>query len=138
MSKSDRRKPQVSTGSSLSPQQVTVAGMFAGGRTVKSVAEELGIAERTLYDWRALPGFKAEVEMIRGRIRDEIIGRLTTLAAKAVRELGKLATGASAEAVRLGACRAILGELVSVSVFSELKKEIAEVKAMLTPKDASQ
>jgi hypothetical protein len=44
----------------------TAAGMRAHGRTWKTIAETLGVNERTARRWADLPEFKAEVERVRG------------------------------------------------------------------------
>ncbi len=46
----------------MTEKQLAAAGMLGRGRSVKRVAETLGISTRTVERWRKVPGFAGEVE----------------------------------------------------------------------------
>src|SRR4051794_29207472 len=108
-----------------------LAVAIASGRPVSRWAKEKGIPERTAYMWSSLDEVKRQVKEIRARLTDEAVGRLISLSGGAVVVIGKLASGAESEAVKLQAARAILGELVAISSYAELRREIDDIKARL-------
>jgi hypothetical protein len=46
----------------LAPRQVSAARLLLAGRTCRAAARELGVEEHTIYRWRKLPAFRAELE----------------------------------------------------------------------------
>ncbi len=45
--------------------QLAAAGMLGRGKTHAAVARTVGVSERTIHNWRKLPGFAEEVERVR-------------------------------------------------------------------------
>ena len=47
-------------------------------KTVEDVAKKIGINERTLYRWLALPSFKERLQEERDRLREQSFNKLKT------------------------------------------------------------
>ncbi len=111
---------------------------LAAGAPVPAAAEQGKISETTA--WRRLrdPAFRREVEAKRAELVANAVGRLSTAGTLAVDELLRLIQAGKSEAVRLGACRALLEnmfrghELNTLgSLVTELQAELAEVRALV-------
>jgi hypothetical protein len=116
----------------------------ASGGSVASFARDNEIHVRTAYAWTKLEGFDEKVSGYRASTLSQIVGRLSNLGGRAVKQMGALATGAESENVRLAASRGILADLVSVgtyavsmSQFNELQARVEQLAAALEVKSAS-
>jgi hypothetical protein len=109
-------------------QKASLALAMAGGSTVKAWAEANGVADRTARTWSHSQEVLDQVEAIRREVLDRTIGRLCNHATAAADEIARLATEATSEAVRLGAARAVLADLMTVSSYAALEGRMAEVE----------
>jgi hypothetical protein len=101
---------------------------MAGGRTVKAWAEANKVPSRTAYTWSRSDDVRELVERIRSRAIHRAIGRLARNAVAAADQINKLAKGATSEAVRLQAARAVLADIMTVSNYAALEGRLAEVE----------
>ena len=76
--------------------------------TIRKAAEVSGVPERTLYKWLKQAAFAAAYREARREATQAAISLGQQYSSAVMRELLRLASGARSEAVRLGACRAVL------------------------------
>jgi hypothetical protein len=112
-----------------------LVGALAGGSTIARAAELAGVSQTTVYTRLKNPDFKAKVAAARREMLDRAIGHLAEGSSEAAIALRHLALSGKSEAVRLGACRAVLelGTRLRESVemaadIEELKRELQELK----------
>jgi hypothetical protein len=112
-------------------QKADLALAMAGGSTVKAWADANGIPDRTARTWSNSPEVRDQVEAIRREILHCTVGRLCNHATAAADEIARLAAEATSEAVRLGAARAVLAELMAVSGYAALEGRMAELEGRI-------
>ena len=112
----------------------SLAIAIASGRTVRSWAEEHKISLRAAYAWAKLPETVRQVESIRSKALDRVVGRLVTRAMGAVDRITRLSSAAANEAVRLSACRALLSDLMSLRSHVSYEKRFAELEKQIDEK----
>jgi hypothetical protein len=112
-------------------RQSQVGGALAAGATVVEWAEQNHVSERTAYRWAGSRGVIDEVKAIRGAALHRAIGRLSGHAGNAAEQINRLAGEAVSESVRLGASRAVLAELMTVSSDAALERRMAEIERRL-------
>lgn len=108
-----------------------LALLVASGRTVTGAAKELGVLPRTAGHWSRTTEFRGLVAKHRARITDRTIGRLVKLSTLAVEALAKLVVDGESAAVRLGAARTILDQLVAITDHAEHVRMVAELRSRL-------
>jgi hypothetical protein len=109
-------------------QKAALALAIATGRTVRAWAREHEVPERTAYKWARSDEVKDQVRRIRRRAIDRAIGRLSRYASAAAQQIANLAEGATSEAVKLHAARAVLADLMQVANYAELDDRIAALE----------
>ena len=93
----------------LTPSQRLAVASLAAGKTVTAAAEAAGVSRTTLYEWKDLPSFKAELNRSLAEQRDVIRGELLALATSAVRAIREMVESPETPPViRLRACLAVL------------------------------
>lgn len=104
---------------------------LATGETVEKAAATARVSESTAYRRLRDPAFRADVAQARAAMVGQAVGRLSEAMTAAALQLKRLVLQAESEAVRLGACRAILelGSKLRESV--ELEDRIANVERQL-------
>jgi hypothetical protein len=107
---------------------LSVALSVATGKAVAAWARANNIPVRTAYEWHRRPEFKRAVARYRRRFLDRALGLLAGQAVKAASEVGRLATKADNEGVRLSAARGLLADLTSVWRFAEMEGRMAEIE----------
>jgi hypothetical protein len=103
---------------------------LATGQTLRAAAGAVGVAERTATRRWADPAFRRRVVELRGELVGLALGRLADGMADAAAKLRQL-LDAQSEAVRLGACRAMLelGVKLRESVELEARLQALEERA---------
>ncbi len=108
---------------------------LAQGLGVAAAARQAQVHERTVRRRLADPDFRARVDQARAGMVSEAVGRLSLAGGAAATVLAQLVGSAGSEAVRLGACRAVLDHMFRgveadtlARQLAELRAEIAEVK----------
>ena len=104
---------------------------IAKGHSVADAAAEAGIGRRTAFRWLADPTFKARIQVLRGEMVAQALGRLAdgmNEAADGLRALCK----AESESVRLGACRTMLELSLKLRECLETEDRLAALEARLS------
>jgi hypothetical protein len=107
----------------FSARQEQVGLRLAAGRSVKSVAAELGVGVRTIYDWLDDPQYRLLVSKFRRRMIDRAVGSLARSTNKAVLKLRKLLDSEN-ENVVLRASLGMLEAAVRMREHGELEERI--------------
>ena len=111
---------------------------LAGGATVQEAAAAAGVSERTVYRRLEADTFRRQLAEARSELIARAVGVLARLSSSAATTLGQLLK-AESEAVRLGACRAILELAVKMRDAEELEARLAALEqqaAMPPPSEA--
>jgi len=106
---------------------------LAAGKTVAQVAVEVGVSERTIQRRMERPEFRQNVTDLRGRMVDRVSGRLADAAAAAMERL-YLLLEADSEAVRLGAARTILDQMLRVRDLVEFESRLRRMEGRCAEK----
>jgi hypothetical protein len=96
---------------------------LATGQTLRAAAGAVGVAERTATRRWADPAFRRRVAQLRGELVGLALGKLADGMADAAARLRQL-LDAQSEAVRLGACRALLELGVKLRESVELEERL--------------
>lgn len=100
---------------------------LASGLSWRAAAKQSGMSARTIARRMTLPEFRKQVIERRAALLDEAAGRLTALMRDATRTLKTLLSSPS-DAVKLGACRAILDAAISVKTVCEFEQRMSELE----------
>jgi hypothetical protein len=114
-----------------SPRQERVALLLAAGWTVKGVAREVKVGERTVHTWLGDAGYRAFVADLRGRLLEEAIGKLTDAAGSAVDVLRDLLAHPNGS-VRLRAALGVLDCLLKYREHAELDRRVSGLEERLS------
>src|SRR5438270_3143173 len=109
-------------------KKIQLALAIAGGESIAAWANQNGVSERTAFYWAKAPKVRREVDACRRRALNEAIGRMTRISMNAVDGIVTLAKEAESESVQLRAWRAVLGDMMSVSKFSDLEYRMTELE----------
>lgn len=98
--------------------------LFKGG-TIAEFARDAGRTERTIFRWAAMPAVAERVTALRKRCLADASNRLSEAGGGAVATLVSLLdAGTPQDSTRLGAAKAILSSLVSLSAIAEMQDKI--------------
>ena len=109
--------------------QLTLA--IARGESITAWARRNGVPLSTAFRWSQEPKVRRAVEAWRRRALGRAIGRMASLAMKAVDGITTLAKEAQSESVQLRAWRAILADQMAVAKFSDLEYRMTEIEEEL-------
>lgn len=114
----------------LSAKQEKAIVLLLSNHTIAEVAKRLGVNERTIYRWSAMPHFQERQEQERAKLREEAFGGLKLSLNKAVKRLDKLLDDKSS-AICLKACQTVIHYNLEVLGQEEIEKrlEILEGKS---------
>ncbi len=118
-------------------QKDQLALHLAAGGGVADWARANDIPDRTVYSWSRSPEVRDRTESIRRAVLAEAVKQLGAHAAAAAGQIVKLAENARSETVRLQAARAVLAEFMSVSNYTSLAGQLADIERRLREKSAS-
>lgn len=119
-------------------KKTLLALALAQGRSITTWARTNEVPRRTAYRWAGEPAVRSAVRLYRRRAVDRAVGRLATSATWAADRLTKLAKNAESESVQLGALRAILSHMMTVSEFATLEESVAQIEEQLRDRAHSQ
>jgi transposase-like protein len=104
--------------------------LLAAGKSMTACAEQVGISRKTLYNWRQDPAFKKRVADLRSEMFDEATGQMVAGAGEAAATILSLALKPhSNAAVRLNACKAVLGFVSEHQIVAELEARLEAIEA---------
>lgn len=110
-------------GSKRERQEDAALAALLSEATIVLAAEKAGISHSTLIRWMAEPAFKARYRESRRRVVEAAIGRLQTVATKAVDTLERnLSCGIPA--VEVGAAKSVLDQAVKAVALVDLAERI--------------
>jgi hypothetical protein len=118
-------------------QKEQLALHLASGGGVADWARAHAIPDRTVYSWSRSPEVRDRTESIRRAVLAEAVKQLGAHAAAAAGQIVKLAENAKSEAVRLQAARAVLAEFMSVSNYTSMAGQLADIERRLRDKSPS-
>jgi hypothetical protein len=118
-------------------QKDQLALHLASGGGVADWARANRIPDRTVYSWSRSPEVRDRTESIRRAVLVEAIKQLGAHAAAAAGQIVKLAENAKSEAVRLQAARAVLAEFMSVSNYTSMAGQLADIERRLRERSTS-
>ena len=118
-------------------QKDQLALHLASGGGVADWARANGIPDRTAYSWSRSPDVRERTESLRRAVLAEAVQQLGAHAAAAAGQIVKLAEDARSETVRLQAARAVLAEFVSVSNYTSMAGQLADIERRLRERSAS-
>jgi transposase-like protein len=107
--------------------------LLAVGRSVRAVAREAGVNERTIRNWQNDESFAARVRTLRSEVFARAVGILCGASTKAATMLGKLLRSDS-EKISLAAARAILELGPRLRESDELAARVDELEKRLAAK----
>jgi hypothetical protein len=111
-------------------KQERVATLLASGVSVRAAAKDAGVAESTVYEWQQNdPEFPRLVAKYRARLIERTLGKLSAVAARAVRTLSDCLKEPTADPVRVRAAAVILERLVAIREHQDLAERLAELEA---------
>jgi hypothetical protein len=105
-----------------------LAALVAKGSSLVDAAKALDLPERTARKIAAGDEFKSTVTKIRSEAIDRVVGRLAAAGIAATDTLISLLKSESPPAIRLGAARAILDNLIHVRQHVEIEERLAELE----------
>ena len=105
-----------------------LAAALAQGVSVGKWARENDVPNSTAYRWASEPEIRRAVEASRRRALDRAVTLMTKRAGWAAGRIIVLAARAESESVRLRAARAIFGDMMSVSRYSDLEDRMTKIE----------
>ena len=107
-----------------------LAGLVASGRTIKSAADELGMAHSTAYGMSGSDEFKAEVNRLKTDAINAAVGVLSSAASKAAQTMVDLLSEDHEPKDRLAAARLILSNLQPMAEHNELRQRLDKLEGL--------
>jgi hypothetical protein len=101
---------------------------LAAGATAAAAAQRCGVSEKTVRRRLADPNFRAKVSAQRSELIAAAVGRLATMGNAAADELYRLVKEGENDQVKLGACRAILGYMMSGHEHETVVRQLDELR----------
>lgn len=95
--------------------------------TIAAAATKAGIGESTLLRWMAEPSFKSRLRALRRQVVEGAIGRLQSVATKAVDTLERNLT-CGIPAVEVGAAKGILDQAVKAVELVDLAERVEQLE----------
>jgi hypothetical protein len=100
----------------------------ARGKTRAEAATASGLSERTIYNRLQDPVFVDRVIRLRSQFLDDAVAKLSSAAGQAADTLIELLGVKQPPTVRLSAARAILSDLIDLSLHAGVETRIAELE----------
>jgi hypothetical protein len=110
------------------PTGAVLIAALAAGATVRDAARQAKVAERTVYRRLEDATFRRQVTDARGEILARTVGRLADATTLAVDTLCTLLASDEPGAVKLGAARAILAEVVRLREHVDLAEQMRRLE----------
>lgn len=123
MIESPKPVPQQKVGKSRLKQRAAL--LLLTRPTIREVAEELGIAQHTIYMWKRQPAFIAMIQQQQKDLMAQTTARLIGTSLSAVETLQAIASNVlSSETARVSSARSILEYALKVGPLAELSKRL--------------
>lgn len=121
------RNPNVIDG--LREQERLAADLLARGKTCREVARALGIAEKTLYNWRKRPAVQRAIFNLQQELIDSSESRGLALMPEAIATLTSIMNDENARASdRIAASRALLNGAAAYQERKMLERTVSDLE----------
>ena len=114
----------------LTPRQANALQMVLDGYTRNEVCEKIGITPKTLWNWKNLPAWNAQVDVVLKGATGDGQGQIKSMLPLATRRLGQL-IHSQTETVALGACRTVLEAHANLVAREEQREVLQTLEAEL-------
>lgn len=114
----------------LSQKQAQALPILAASRNISQTCQELGIATKTYYEWRAQPIFRLELEKTQRELVTDAMAELKALASKATTTLSSLMDRLDCPAVQRAAANDVLNHLAKYTELEELGTRIQRLEQL--------
>jgi hypothetical protein len=117
----------------LTPRQVAAVEAVLESDTREQAAMRVGISERTLRRWSAMPPFAAELRRQRTRVLDGVASAAVSGSATCMRVLVAIGAGKiKADPTRVQACRCVVDFALRLEEQSTLAARISDLEAQVS------
>ena len=124
------RNPNIVDG--LREQERLAADLLARGKTCREVARALGIAEKTLYNWRKRPAVQRAIYNMQQELIDSSESRNLALMPEAIATLTEIMADPNARASdRIAASRALLNGAAAYQERKLLERTVADLEQQI-------
>lgn len=124
------RNPNIVDG--LREQERLAADLLARGKTCREVARALGIAEKTLYNWRKRPAVQRAIYNMQQELIDSSESRNLALMPEAIATLTEIMADTNARASdRIAASRALLNGAAAYQERKLLERTVADLEQQI-------
>lgn len=124
------RNPNIVDG--LREQERLAADLLARGKTCREVARALGIAEKTLYNWRKRPAVQRAIYNLQQDLIDSSESRNLALMPEAIATLTEIMADTNARASdRIAASRALLNGAAAYQERKILERTVADLEQQI-------
>lgn len=118
---------EISGNCRLSAKQEKAVSLLLGNHTIAEVAKQVGVTERTLYNWLRHSDFQERLELEKKKLREQAFDKLRTTLNKAVECLENLLES-KAESIKLRACQTILDYNIKLAEIKELEERLEKLE----------
>ena len=124
------RNPNIVDG--LREQERLAADLLARGKTCREVARALGIAEKTLYNWRKRPAVQRAIYNMQQELIDSSESRHVALMPEAIKTLTEIMNDPNARASdRIAASRALLNGAAAYQERKLLERTVSDLESQI-------
>lgn len=124
------RTPNIVDG--LREQERLAADLLARGKTCREVARALGIAEKTLYNWRKRPAVQRAIYNMQQELIDSSESRNVALMPEAIATLTEIMSSPTArDADRIAASRALLNGAAAYQERKMLERTVSDLEQQI-------
>ncbi|MBN2574929.1 MAG: hypothetical protein JXP73_10230 [Deltaproteobacteria bacterium] len=113
----------------LSVHEVAFVDALAAGGSLTDGAKAAGISYRSAKRWHRKPEIARAIRARTDANMSQARATLASGAARAARQLAKLAESARPDAARIAACRTVIGQAAELGVIEELSARLAELES---------
>lgn len=115
----------------LTPAETAFADAIAAGGSLQDGAKAAGISYRSAKRWHRKPEIASAIRSRTAAAMSQTRATLASGAARAARQLAKLAENAKPDAARVAACRSIIGQAAELGALEELSERLADLESRL-------
>lgn len=124
------RNPNIVDG--LRERERLAADLLARGKTCREVARALGIAEKTLYNWRKRPAVQRAIYNMQQELIDSNESRHVALMPEAIKTLTEIMNDPNARASdRIAASRALLSGAAAYQERKLLERTVSDLESQI-------
>lgn len=115
----------------LTVHETAFVDALAAGGSLHDGAKAAGISYRSAKRWHRKPEIASAIRARTAANMSQARATLASGAARAARELSKLAKSARPDAARISACRSVISQAAELGVIEELSERLTELETKL-------